>query len=171
MKSISQLKSQWFGLLVGLLLSLGGIAPQAVFAAGTPKYEGTFQLQPKVMHSGTISGKMDLLYSAADLTQVKLALDHPVFGMSNLVSSDQWSTPLSVATSSAQTTFAFRLAGPPHTWYFVMALTSSDGGQTLQGTIYRANVTLSEIQNTAKAPITTLPANWSVIGSAVLKAL
>lgn len=168
MKRDTFLKSNWLRLLVGLSLSL---ASHAALAASAPKFEGTFQLQPKVMHSGTISGKMDLLYDGANLTQVKLALDHPVFGLSAVSSSEQWASPLSVAASDAQTVYAFRLMGPPHPWYFVMVLTSSDGGQTLQGTIYRANCKLPDVQNTAKSPITALPAGWSVIGNAVLKAL
>jgi len=80
-------KSKWIGILACLTL---GLASQAAVAASAPKFEGTFQLQPKVMHTGTISGKIDLIYDAANLTQVALALDQPVFGLSNLVSSDQW---------------------------------------------------------------------------------
>jgi hypothetical protein len=156
-------------LVPAILILLSGLGASPARAAGAPLYQGDFQLHPKVMHNDPITGKMSLIYDGDVLKDVRLMLDQPVFGYSNLGSSDRWATAVSTATADAQTVVAFRLQGPPHAWYFVAVVTSPDGGVTLNGTLYRADTKLKDIQKTAQAAIQSTPTKWTAIGSVTLK--
>ena len=146
------------------------LAATFAFGAPLPKLQGDFQVHPEVGHPGAISGKISLVYDGVAITQVSLALDHPVYGRSSLVSSEQWVAPV-VVVAPGQSVYAYKLIGPPHPWYFVLVGASSDGGVTVQGTIYRADSTLADIQKIALAPIVGVPANWKAVGSATMKAI
>ena len=164
-------KFNWLRLLRLSVLALclfPGLNPVPSLASPAPTYEGSFQANPEPPHSGPISGKMSLLMNGSQLSEVDLSLDQPVFGSSAYASIEQW---LGTAGSGAapQTAVVFKLQGPPHTWYFVLIASSSDGGITLQGTLFSANATMQEIQAAVKNPASGTPANWQSIGSATLK--
>lgn len=140
------------------------------YAAATPNYQGEFQVDPKVEHTSPISGKMTLSFDGTTLTQVLLNLDQPVFGSSTFSSSEQWSAVAGIGSSS-DLVVVFKLQGPPHTFYFVMTTSSPDGGVTLNGTIYRVNDTMADIQAIVTHNFSGAPSSWDNVGDATLKGL
>ena len=153
--------------VVGVLTWMMGTV---VFAAPVAKYSGDFTATPTAPHAGTMSGKMTALYDGPKIASVVLDLDQAIYGKKSYASKEQWVTTAG-ADASAQLVLVFRLQGPPHPWYFVFVGTSTDGGITLQGPVFGANSSLSDIQEVAKHPIVATPARWDAIGHATLKAL
>jgi hypothetical protein len=141
----------------------------ALWASPPSKLKGPFQITPHVVHQGSISGQMTLSQANDKVTGVKLDLDKPVFGTSSFSSSEQWSATPGTG-SSQQLVVAFKLQGPPHTFYFVFVGTSADGGLTESGAIYRVDETLSNIQAQAASPLPSQPTGWKEVGNVTLKA-
>lgn len=149
-------------LLTGLALF------QAAAFASPGKYDGTFEMDPKVAHKEKITGRMLLQYDDASLKAVKLTTDKPVFGKSVFPSTEQWSGGVAT-TANSPTVAAFKLQGPPHKWYYVLVAQTADGGGTLDGKLYKAASTLAEIQAAAKTSLNPIPTTWKAMGSAILK--
>jgi hypothetical protein len=156
-------------LIASVVMVVAGEKVTPVWATPPVKYVGSFQVTPQEFHPDVISGQMILSLSGGQVSGVTMNLDKPVFGHSSLSSGEQWSgTP--GEGSAQELVVAFKLLGPPHPWYFVFVGGSVDGGLTEQGTIYRADAKLSDIQATAQSPITSAPAGWKSVGTATLKA-
>lgn len=144
-------------------------AVQNSLAALAPKYVGDFEMKPEVVHKNAITGKMTLSTKDGAIVEVRMKLDQPVMGKTELGSSEQWSQVLA-GLEPAQTFFVFKLQGTPHKYYFTFIATSVDGDNTLQGKLYRVNGTMNEIQALLKNGVPDpMPANMKVIGSAVVK--
>lgn len=138
-------------------------------AALAPKYVGDFEMKPEVVHKNAITGKMTLTTKDGAIAEVRMKLDQPVMGKTELGSSEQWSQALA-SLQPAQTIFVFKLQGTPHKYYFTYVTTSVDGDNTLQGTLYRVNGTMNEVQALLKNGVPDpMPATMKIIGSAVVK--
>jgi hypothetical protein len=157
------------GIAFALALAIGWQQAGGLWAAPSPTLKGPFQIKANFVHTSGISGQMTLSQANNKVTGVKLDLDKPVFGHSSFPSSEQWSaTP---GTGSAeQLVVAFRLQGPPHTFYFVFVGTSADGGLTESGSIFRVDAKLADIQAAAAQPLPAQPTGWKEVGNATLKA-
>jgi hypothetical protein len=141
-----------------------------LWAAPAPKLAGPFEVKPQVVHRDAIAGTMTITQSATKVTGIKLDLDKPVYGRPSFASSEQWSATPGEG-SAQQLVVAFKLQGPPHAWYFVFVGTSADGGLTENGSIYRVDATLPQIQAAAQAIIPAQPGTgWKAVGTATLKA-
>jgi hypothetical protein len=143
---------------------VAGTAWLAVAAEPALLYRGSFRLDPKLTHPVAILGTMKVMGQSGKSESVTLELDQAVFGKTVYPSKEYWAA----ASPSNHLAFAYKLQYAPHKFYMAFIGDSVDGGITFQGVIYRADATLEDVQLTLSGG-GGAPANWKVMGSAVLK--
>lgn len=162
-------------LFVACALTMSAIA----MADDVVRFAGDFEFNATKPHKdgmkGSSADSLKLFYKETkkddavtyELTSVFLKTDKPVFGKTEFPSTEQ--TELStVDDKGTHLAVVFKLKGPPHKWYYVYVLTSTDEGKKFEGVFYRADNTVEDILKSLNAG--ELPETWKTEGKGTLAA-
>lgn len=149
------------------------------FASATTQvdYVGRFVINAEAFHKDVITGNIQLSFDVTDMTfekiftQVKLSLDKEVKTKFFLLSKEQAIVSKINLDRSARLASAFKLDGPPHTWYFVFVAESLKFSPRFDGTFYKVRDTLENILAILNAETIVIPAEWKNVGTVTLFSL
>ncbi len=147
-------------ILIVMVLAFNSIADPA------PWVKGPFRIDPAVMHKDSITGQMNILFTDQVFFGVRLDLDKPVMGRNQYSSKEQSLFVVNRESGNQQVIVIFKLNGPVHKWYFVTVTHSNPGIEAaFQGSIFRVDATLKEIEDAVKNGVDQMPASWKPVGS------
>jgi hypothetical protein len=155
--------NKFMGIMAAVLFSMSALAADPVI-----KYQGRFEIQPKVMHPDAIAGSTTVFHNAAGVSSVEQDTDTRVMGRTHFVSSEQSTT---TAATTEQVFYVYKIARSPHKWNFVLMIKPSKGGPVHDAVYYRVDAEKTEVLETCKGGIDEehLPANWKSVGKGTME--
>lgn len=152
------------------LASLMFMAAVAVHADPVLKLAGPFEMPAGGMHKEAMTGTTKLYFDADKLAKLEIIADKPIKGLKDIPSAEQYAYTKALTADQEQLGVAFKLVGPPHSWYYVFVANTADQGKTYAGVYYKVKGAIADIETVLAAGVTADPTGWKKIGTGTLAA-